>query len=116
MAATLGSYCNRPLAPQSSPNHVPGPVLGEGWQGPRQNHKTPSSEKDSNRGRQVVWWQGEQGGAQIKSLVLYTWQPERTLADPWGPHVPTREDSAVPGTPSSVPETLLDLSSIQGQE
>lgn len=61
-----------PLASQSSPNHVPDPVLGEGWQGLRQNHRTPSSERDSNRGRrQVVWGQGEQCGPQLKSLVLY---------------------------------------------
>lgn len=64
----------------------------------------------------MVWGQGEQGGAQIRSLVLYRWQQERTLADPRGPHVPTREGSVVPGTPSFALETFLDLSSIQGQE
>ena len=112
-----GVLLQPPLAPQSSPNHVPDPVLGEGWQGPRQNHRTPSSERASNRGRrQVVRGQGEQGGPQLRSLVLYTQQQERTLGDPWGPPVPAREDNVVPGTPSSVLESLLDLSSVQGQE
>ena len=59
--------------------------------------------------RRAVW-----APAQISSTVQQ--QQERTLGDPWGPPVPVREDSVVPGTPSSVLESLLDLSSVQGQE